>query len=137
MDPPSSSCCCPPSSGDRAVHTALFQSSFTGLGIACFAFHTAGLNSLVGKLFCGCIRITWSNSHIHTTSLGQFQPLFQGSFILGAVSCILALFNAIWHGKTTQTGCHQPIHCMPGFGNLGYVASFVSHTHLPAWVSSA
>lgn len=25
--------------------------------------------------------------------------------------------------------CHQPIHCMPGFGNLGCVAPFVSHTH--------
>lgn len=74
-----------PALGDRAVHIALFQSSFTGLSIACFASHTAGLNSLVGKLFCGCIRITWSNSHIHTASLGQLQPLFQGSFILGAV----------------------------------------------------
>lgn len=30
-------------------------------------------------------------------------------------------------------GCHQPIHCMPGFGNLGYVAPFVSHTHSQFW----
>lgn len=29
--------------------------------------------------------------------------------------------------------CHQPIHCMPGFGNLGCVAPFVSHSHLQLW----
>lgn len=33
--------------------------------------------------------------------------------------------------------CHQSIHCMPGFGNTGSVAPFVSHTHLVALVSSA
>lgn len=55
-------------------------------------------------------------------------------------SCLMSFSSFLMQfgmRKQLRPGCHQPTHCMPGFGYLGSVAPFVSHTHLPALVSSA